>query len=94
MAYDVEICVPIAGGILGDHAVYARELEGGAMATSVHKGPYQEIAPAYHAVTSWIAQCGHDIAGPAREICLNDPQIVALGELRTRIEFPICSETG
>ncbi len=38
MAYDVEICVPIADGISGDCEVYGRELEGGAMAASVHNG--------------------------------------------------------
>ncbi len=45
-------------------------------------------------MTSWIAQYGHGIAWPPREIYLNDPQIVEPDELLTRIEFPICSETG
>ena len=91
---DIEICVPVGGAISGDANVYGRELEGGTMATTVHRGPYQEIAGAYHTLTGWISEHGHEIAGPPREIYLNDPQTVAAEELLTRVEFPICSEAG
>ena len=57
-------------------------------------GPYEQIAPAYHTLTGWISEHGHEIAGPPREIYLNDPQTVAPEELLTRVEFPICSEGG
>lgn len=86
---DIEICVPISSAISGDSEVYGRELEGGTMASAIHRGPYQEIAPAYHAVTGWISEHGHEIAGPPREIYLNDPQAVPPEELLTRVEFPI-----
>ena len=62
------------------------------MATTVHHGPYEQIAAAYHTLTGWISEHGHDIAGPPREIYLNDPQTVAPAEILTRVEFPICSE--
>jgi effector-binding domain-containing protein len=91
---DIEICVPVDRPIAGDSKVYGRELEGGAMATTVHRGPYEQIAPAYHTVTSWISEHGHEIAGPPREIYLNDPRTVAPDELLTRVQFPICPETG
>jgi effector-binding domain-containing protein len=86
---DIEICVPVDGAISGDSPVYGRELEGGTMASTIHHGPYQEIAPAYHTITGWISEHGHEIAGPPREVYLNDPQVVALEELLTRVEFPI-----
>ena len=89
---DIEICVPVAGAISGDSDVYGRELEAGTMATALHRGPYQEIAPAYHTLTSWISEHGHEMAGPPREIYLNDPQTVPPEDLLTRVEFPICSE--
>ena len=89
---DIEICVPVAGAVSGDSDVYGRELEGGPMVTTVHRGPYEEIAAAYHTVTGWISEHGHEMAGPPREIYLNDPQTVAPEELLTRVEFPICSE--
>jgi effector-binding domain-containing protein len=91
---DIEICVPVSGNITGDTVVYERELEGGPMATTVHRGPYEQMPSAYHALTGWIAEHGHDIAGPPREIYLNDPRTVGAEELLTRIEFPICPETS
>ncbi len=91
---DIEICVPIGGAMSDGAEVYGRELEGGTMATTVHHGPYQQIAPAYHTLTAWISEHGHDVAGPPREIYLNDPQTVPPEELLTRVEFPICSEAG
>ena len=91
---DLEICVPVAGPVSGDGEVYSRELEGGTMATTVHHGPYSQIGPAYHTLTGWISEHGHEIAGPPREIYLNDPQTVLPEELLTLVEFPICSEAG
>ena len=91
---DIEICVPVDSAFSGDAEVYRRELEGGTMATTVHRGPYQEIAPAYHTLTSWISEHGHETAGPPREIYLNDLETVPPEELLTRVEFPICSEAG
>lgn len=89
---DLEICVPVAKEISGDPDIYGRELEGGTMATTVHRGPYQQIGPAYHTLTGWISEHGHEIVGPSREIYLNDPQMVAPEELLTRVEFPISPE--
>ena len=91
---DLEICVPVHAAISGDGDVYSRELEGGTMVTTVHHGPYEQIALAYHTLTGWISEHGHDVAGPPREIYLNDPQMVPPEDLLTRVEFPICSEAG
>lgn len=88
---DIEMCVPVARAFTGDTNVYERDLEGGTMASTIHRGPYQEIASAYHALTEWISQNGHEIAGPPREIYLNDPQVVPADQLLTRIEFPVCT---
>ena len=90
---DLEICVPVGVAVCGDGDVYSRELEGGTMATTVHHGPYQQIAAAYHTLTGWISEHGHDAAGPPRETYLNDPQTVPPEDLLTRVEFPICSDT-
>jgi effector-binding domain-containing protein len=89
----IEICVPVNQAFPGDGDVYGRELEGGSMATTVHHGPYEQIGSAYHTLTGWISEHGHDVAGPPRETYLNDPRMVAPEELLTQVEFPICSET-
>jgi len=86
---DIEVCIPIAAPLADAGDVYSRELEGGAVATTVHLGRYEETAPAYHTLTGWISEGGHEIVGPPREIYLNDPQMVAPDDLRTRVEFPI-----
>jgi effector-binding domain-containing protein len=88
----LEICVPIAADFVGDTEVYARELEGGTMAATVHHGPYELIGPAYEALTGWISEHSHETAGPPRETYLNDPETVAPEELLTRVEYPICSQ--
>ncbi|GIE82065.1 hypothetical protein Aph02nite_80150 [Actinoplanes philippinensis] len=77
---DVEICVPAAG---------FPQMPGCIVASTVHRGPYPEISPAYHAVTAWIEENGRRPAGPPREIYLNDPQTVAPADLLTEVQFPI-----
>lgn len=87
---DIEICIPIGSAFPDQNdEVYSRELEGGTVATTVHHGRYDEIPPAYHTLTGWISKNGYEIAGPPREIYLNDPQLVPPNELQTRVEFPI-----
>lgn len=86
---EIEMCVPIEGGIPEGSGVSSREIEGGLVATTVHRGPYEEIASAYGEIMGWVPQNGHVFAGPPREIYLNDPQEVAPDALLTKIEFPV-----
>ncbi len=88
---DIEVCIPLQQVFAGTGDVRGRQLEGGAVATTTHTGPYEEISPAYHALTEWIAGQGYEIAGPPREIYLNDPQEVAPDALLTRLEYPVHS---
>ena len=62
------------------------------MAVTEHRGPYEELAPAYHVITAWITENGYEFAGAPREVYVNDPRIVPPEKLVTRIEFPICSD--
>ena len=89
---DIEICVPVADAMADDGDVYGREVAGATVATTMHKGPYQQVAAAYHTLTAWISEHGHDMAGPPREIYLNDPQTVPEDELLTRVEWPIVAQ--
>lgn len=86
---DIEVGLPCAPSFRGDGEVVASSLDGGEVAVTVHRGPYQQIGPAYHALTSWIVDRGHEPAGPPREIYLNDPNEVPEAELRTRVEWPV-----
>jgi len=91
---EVELCVPIGSELVGSGEVYSRELEGGPMATTIHNGPYEQVGPAYHTLTGWISEHGHEITGPPRETYLNDPQTTAPEHLRTQVDFPIDAEPG
>lgn len=89
---DIEIAAPVGLSFSSEGDVYGRELEAGTMATTVYRGRYEGIARAYHAMTQWVSENGYDIAGPTREIYVNDPRTVAPEELLTRLEFPVCAE--
>ncbi|MDH4118080.1 MAG: MerR family transcriptional regulator [Acidimicrobiia bacterium] len=86
---DIEVCTPVASAAELEGDVYAATIPGGSVAFTVHRGPYQEIAPAYHTVTGWIQDHGHQFAGPPREIYLNDPTLVAPEDILTEIQWPI-----
>ena len=85
----IEVCFPVAAPFDGAGEVYGTELAGGPAAVTVHRGPYAEIGPAYHTVSGWVADHGHELAGGPREVYLNDPREVAEADLLTEVQWPI-----
>ena len=85
----VEICAPVAGEVNDSGDVHAGVIKGGPVASTLHKGPYNEVGPAYHALSTWISEHGHVPAGPPRETYLNDPQQVPEDQLLTEVAWPI-----
>jgi effector-binding domain-containing protein len=86
----IQICVPVPpGATLPDGPATISEIPGGQVAATVHRGPYAEISPAYHYVTGWLEENGHQPAGPPREVYLNDPQTVTQDDHLTEVQFPI-----
>lgn len=88
---DIEMCIPIANPIETEGEVDSRVIDGGPAAVIVHKGAYDELGPAYHALSTWISEHGHQFAGPPRETYLNDPNEVDVSELLTEVAWPIDS---
>ncbi len=90
---NIEICVPVPAStgerVGGPGDVVWKQVPGGPVAATTHRGPYAEIGPAYHTVTGWIHDHGHTITAPPREVYLNDPQLVAPEDLLTEVQFPI-----
>ena len=87
---DIEIAFPVAAPFPGSGEVEGRELEATTVASTVHRGPYDEIGPAYTTVVGWIQEHGHEVAGPPREIYLSDPQETPdPADYVTEIQFPI-----
>jgi effector-binding domain-containing protein len=85
----IEICFPVAAAFQGTREVYGTELPGGPAAVTLHRGPYAEIGPAYHTVSGWISDHGHELAGGPREVYLNVPGEVPEADLLTEVQWPI-----
>lgn len=86
---DIELCFPVAGPVEGDGEVQVRHLPGSDVATTMHRGRYSEITPAYHALSTWMDERGHVVAGPPREIYLNDPREVGEADQLTQVQWPV-----
>jgi effector-binding domain-containing protein len=88
-AAPIEICLPVAAPFEGGGDVYGTELPGGPAAVTLHRGPYAEIGPAYHTVSGWVQDHGHELAAGPREVYLNDPREVPEADLQTEVQWPI-----
>jgi effector-binding domain-containing protein len=88
---DLEIGFPVSKRLSGRDDIGASEIPGGRAATCVHAGPYDEIKGAYTALGAWMKENGHQAAGVAYEVYLNDPASTPPPELLTRILFPLQS---
>ena len=65
-----------------------KSLDAVKMATTIYKGPYENIETVYTALNTWIVTNGYEVSGPVEELYLNDPTIAGEEPL-TEIRFPI-----
>lgn len=86
---DIELAVPVNASFASEGAMYGRRIEGGTMATVVHRGPYGGIAHSYRALSDWVSRKSYDIVGPIRETYINNPRTVRPEDTLTRLEFPV-----
>lgn len=69
----VQAGFPVADPVEPDGDVHHAVLPGGQAATTIHVGPYDEIEPAYTALTSWVTEHGGEPAGDPWEVYYSDP---------------------
>jgi effector-binding domain-containing protein len=87
---DIELAFPVAFAFAGAGDVRSEELPATTVAWTLHRGPYDEVGPAYHTITGWIQEHGHEIAGPPREVYLTDPgETPDPADYLTEVQFPI-----
>ena len=79
----------MAAPFAGSGQVYGTELAGGPAAVTLHHGPYAEIGPAYHTISGWVQDHGHELNGGPREVYLNTPDQVSEADLQTEVQWPI-----
>jgi effector-binding domain-containing protein len=85
----IEMCRPVASAFHGVGEVYAARISGGIVASTIHRGSYDEMAPAYEAIMAWMDEHDHEPDGPPREHYLNDPETTKEDDLLTEVVFPI-----
>ena len=87
---DIEIAFPVAMPFPGTGEVLGEEVPAMTVVSTTHRGPYDEVGPAYQTLTGWIQEHGHEIAGPPREVYLTDPaETPDPADHVTEIQFPI-----
>lgn len=84
---DVEIGVPLSKPISGKAEVKQSVIPAGKQASCIYKGAYDQIGPAYEALTKWIGENGLTPTGVCYEFYLNEPGEVPENELLTKIVF-------
>lgn len=87
---DIEVCMPVPTGDvdLGDD-VDVRTTTAAETARTIHRGAYDEISSAYHALNAWMHERGREQAGPPRETYLNDPGKVTVDDQLTQVDIPL-----
>ena len=71
--FSVEAGFPVSRPVHAEDRVHASRLPGGHVAETVHDGPYDQMVPAYAALTRWVEERGGTPAGDPWEVYLTNP---------------------
>jgi effector-binding domain-containing protein len=86
---DVEAGFPVARPLPGRGDIQPGQMWAGDAVTCLFVGPYDQVGPAYDALTKWIADNGRVPTGVAYEYYLNDPRTTPPQEPQTQIVMPL-----
>lgn len=88
-----ELQSPIGGDVApsghDERGLGVKKVEGAEVASTMHKGLYDEVGSIYGALVGWITENGYEIAGPPMEVYLSDPVETPPEELLTEVRFPV-----
>lgn len=87
--FEMEVCVPVNRVLEGRGDIESVELPGILAVSTIHKGPYSKMESTYAEMEAWREENGYEVAGPWREIYLNDPSQVGEANLLTEILIPV-----
>ena len=91
---DVECCFAVKKLLPDSEDICGREVDGGLMIGTVHKGSYDQLEQAYTAIMSWAKQNGYNLLPNMRDIYLNDPCMVEPEDLETKVVWPAQKTTA
>ncbi|KLK89049.1 MerR family transcriptional regulator [Methanoculleus sediminis] len=87
---DIEVAIPITGSVnLEGTAAGVVTLPGGRFVSVLHTGPYPGVGKAYERLFGYMGERRLALAGPSRELYLNDPAEVPEEDLLTEVQFPV-----
>jgi effector-binding domain-containing protein len=86
---DIEVAIPITGRIEVEEGMEIKNLPPIRVLAVVHKGSYDTLILTYREIWEYMAIKGMELAGPGRELYLNDPCKTAPEDLLTEIQLPI-----
>lgn len=86
---DVEMGFVVAKPLDGKGPIKANEIPAGKQVSCIYKGPYQEMAPIYDAMSQWMTNNRLTPTGASYEFYYNSPMEVPESELLTKIMFPL-----
>ncbi|MAS36518.1 MAG: AraC family transcriptional regulator [Anaerolineaceae bacterium] len=85
---DIEAGFPVAHPLPPRSEIRAGEIAGGTFAVCHYTGPYDQLAPAYDALSQFAVKQGYQPGNIAYEWYLNGPE-TPVEELKTDISFPV-----
>lgn len=88
-----EVRCPISGNVASsgpdEWGFGVKSVEAVDVASTMHKGPFDQVGVVYGALVGWVMENGYEIAGPSEEVYLTDPANTSPEELLTEVRFPI-----
>jgi effector-binding domain-containing protein len=86
---DIEVGFPVNRPLASLGDLIGGVLAAGDYATCLHIGPYDQLGPAYAALTAYVQEQGRIAAGVAYEYYYNAPGEVPPEQLQTLVAFPL-----
>jgi effector-binding domain-containing protein len=66
-----------------------KKVEEAEVASTMHRGPFDQVGDTWGALVGWIMENGYQIVGPGEEIYLTDPDKTPPQALLTEVRFPV-----
>ena len=86
----IEAGMPIAGPDAGEGDIKVGSLAGGDVATTIHKGPYDNLNQGHEAIQKWLTENNEEADGAPWEVYLTDPgEVPDPADWLTEINSPL-----
>jgi len=88
-ALDVEAGFPVAKKYPHQGEIKCQEIPAGKFVSTLHRGAYDTVEPAYNALVDWAKANHYEPSGVAYEYYLNDPSEDPSIVAETEVRFPV-----